>query len=79
MILHMCNLYLKLLLIFSFYYRNFENTPNVLRGSLPQRVVLSGDVVHEVSMDHSFQASPAPATGELKRTINLPKECSKAQ
>ncbi|KAM3603491.1 uncharacterized protein V6R79_023411 [Siganus canaliculatus] len=32
-------------------------------------------VMYEVSVAGPFQASPEPATGEIRRTISLPKEC----
>lgn len=68
---------LRLFLIISLH-RNFKDPPNAPHGSFPQCVAPSRDVIHEVSVDRSYQAGPGPATREIKRTINLPEECSKA-
>ncbi|KAM9339119.1 uncharacterized protein traf3ip2a [Symphorus nematophorus] len=47
-----------------------NDAPNAPPGSVPLR-----DVVHEVSVEPSFQAGPGPATREIKKTISLPEEC----
>ncbi|XP_011617257.1 adapter protein CIKS isoform X3 [Takifugu rubripes] len=44
--------------------------PKGLHGSANSR-----DVMYEVSVDPYFQVPPGPATREIRRTINLPKEC----
>ncbi|XP_045917157.1 E3 ubiquitin ligase TRAF3IP2 [Micropterus dolomieu] len=46
-----------------------RDAPNTNYGSPPR------DVIHEVSVDHSFQAGPGAATREIRRTISLPEEC----
>ncbi|XP_044233186.1 E3 ubiquitin ligase TRAF3IP2 [Thunnus albacares] len=52
-----------------------KDAPNVPHASVPQCVVPARDVMHEVSVNYSFQADPGPATGEIRRTISLPEEC----
>ncbi|XP_031141520.1 adapter protein CIKS [Sander lucioperca] len=44
-------------------------------GSEPQYVAPLRDVMHEVSVNRSLQAGPAPATREFRRTISLSEEC----
>ncbi|XP_074471787.1 E3 ubiquitin ligase TRAF3IP2 isoform X2 [Sebastes fasciatus] len=43
-------------------------------GSVPHCVAPPRDVMHEVSVDRSFQAGPGPATREIRRTISLSEE-----
>lgn len=51
--------------------RNPTPAPKGLHGSANSR-----DRMYEVSVDPYFQVPPGPATREIRRTINLPKECS---
>ncbi|XP_070705696.1 E3 ubiquitin ligase TRAF3IP2 [Pempheris klunzingeri] len=44
-------------------------------GSVPQCAAPPRDIMHEVSVDHSFKAAPGPAIREIRRTISLPEEC----
>lgn len=58
-------------------HRNLQRpipTPNVPHGCAQSR-----DVMYEVSVDPCCQALPGPATKEIRRTVNLPKECSRSQ
>lgn len=58
-------------------HRNLKHPipmPNVLHGCAQSR-----DVMYEVSVDPCCQALPGPATKEIRKTINLPKECSRSQ
>ncbi|KAM7394999.1 hypothetical protein PAMA_006647 [Pampus argenteus] len=52
-----------------------SDVPNAPRASVPQCVAPARDVMHEVSVNCSYQAGPGPATREIRRTISLPEEC----
>ncbi|XP_035534977.1 adapter protein CIKS-like [Morone saxatilis] len=52
-----------------------KQAPNAPHGSAPRFVAPHRDLMHEVSVDRSFQAGPGPATREIRRTISLSKEC----
>ncbi|XP_034384328.1 adapter protein CIKS [Cyclopterus lumpus] len=48
--------------------------PNTHYGSVPQRVGPPREVMHEVDVYRSLQASPGPATREIRRIISLSEE-----
>ncbi|XP_047429053.1 E3 ubiquitin ligase TRAF3IP2 [Mugil cephalus] len=50
-----------------------ENAPDDSHGSVPRCVAPVREVMHEVSVDHSFHAGPV--TREVRKTISLPEEC----
>ncbi|KAI3364664.1 hypothetical protein L3Q82_010845, partial [Scortum barcoo] len=58
-----------------------REVPNTPHGSVPQYGNPPIDVMHEISVEPSFQAglgpgpSPGPATREIRKTISLPEEC----
>ncbi|XP_036941767.1 E3 ubiquitin ligase TRAF3IP2-like [Acanthopagrus latus] len=52
-----------------------KDGPNSTHGSVHQCVAPLGDVIHEVSVQRSFQADPGPATREIRKTVSLPDEC----
>lgn len=75
---------LRLLLIFSLHRNPPRNRsqikggPNAPHGSVHQCVAPLSYVIHEVSVQRSFQADPGPATREIRKTISLPEECRKS-
>lgn len=76
---------LRLLLIMFSLHRNpprnrsqIKGGPNAPHGSVHQCVAPLSDVIHEVSVQRSFQADPGPATREIRKTISLPEECRKS-
>ncbi|XP_041814742.1 E3 ubiquitin ligase TRAF3IP2 [Chelmon rostratus] len=52
-----------------------QDAPIPPRGSAPQCVNPPRDVLHEVSVNRSFQAGPELPTREMRRTVSLPEEC----
>ncbi|XP_018555239.1 E3 ubiquitin ligase TRAF3IP2 isoform X1 [Lates calcarifer] len=52
-----------------------KDAPNPPQEPVPPCMAPPRDVMHEVSVDCSFQAGSGPATREIRKTISLPEEC----